>query len=187
MHSAPTTPLYLRLTGPAWADLSEPVRQFHSIADGWRGIGRFTISRGSRLPARLLAWLLRLPAAGTEVPTRLEVTPRRDGERWHRTFGGRPFVTVQREMAGQVLAEEHGLIEMRFRLEVSDHALCYHQIGTALRLGPLRVRLPRWLSPQITGREWALAGEPGVRAAVRVTVPLVGLLIAYEGSIEKEE
>lgn len=102
-------------------------------------------------------------------------------------FAGRALVSEQYESLGGLLAERFGLLDIRFRLEVVDHALCFHQAGAALSVGPLRVPLPRWLVPQVTAREWALPGQRCVQVAVSMHVPLAGLLLAYEGSIEIEE
>src|SRR3712207_3214732 len=79
---------YARLAGGAWADVCEPVRQFHSGGFPSRWSGRFDVSHGPGLAARLLARLMRLPAAGEGLSVRLVVTGEGEGgERWERTFG----------------------------------------------------------------------------------------------------
>lgn len=82
--------------------------------------------------------------------------------------------------------EHFGLLEIWFRLAVVDRMLCFGQERVWLSCGALRVPLPRWLSPQITAREWAMPGERRVQVAVSVSLPLVGLLLAYTGSIMTE-
>jgi Domain of unknown function (DUF4166) len=130
---------------------------------------------------------MRLPAAGETIETMLLVTPLEDGERWQRAFAGNAFITEQRAARGQLLAERFGLFEVLFHLNVEKGALLYHQAGVALRLGNLRVPLPRWLAPQIVASESAQeAQESSVHVSVRVNAPLVGLLIEYMGDIEME-
>jgi hypothetical protein len=55
----------------------------------------------------------------------------------------------------------------------------------ALCLGWLRVPLPRWLGPRITACE---SGERDqVHVSVDVQVPLLGRLLAYQGTLTVEE
>lgn len=88
---------------------------------------------------------------------------------------------------GGCLVERFGLLDVRFHLVVVDRMLCFRQQSVGLSVGALRVPLPRWLSPQITARAWAVPGQGRVHMAVSVCVPLVGLLLAYAGSIAIED
>ena len=190
MKSARTQPsvaLYPRIVGTAWADLSEPVQQFHLFQKQWRGTGLFTIRHGSGVLARLLVWLMRLPAEGDDVPVELVVDANENGEQWNRKFAGRPFITKQSERAGGFMAERIGLTEILYRLTVKDRALCYEQVSAALRLGRLRLPLPRLFAPKIAAREWAAPDGRGVYVSVEVRAPLAGLLIHYQGNIVSEE
>ena len=78
------------------------------------------------------------------------------------------------------------MLELRFHLDPSDGSLVYRQCDAALVAGPIRVRLPERLAPQIVARE-----DPSdvhrTRISVRVTLPAVGLLIAYDGTVDFEE
>ena len=66
------------------------------------------------------------------------------------------------------------------RLHVENGGLVYHQVGAALWRG--WVPLPAFLAPRVVGSEMP-DGPDAVRVNVRVTIPLVGLLIAYEGRL----
>jgi hypothetical protein len=96
-------------------------------------------------------------------------------------------VSEQYEGCGGRLGERFGLVDFQFRLEVVNHALCFHQAGAAFSVGPLHLPLPHWLAPQVTAREWVLPGQRRVQVAVSVRIPLAGLLLAYEGWIDIEE
>jgi hypothetical protein len=85
------------------------------------------------------------------------------------------------------LAERLGCLEFWFRLRVIERTLDFRHTGTAGVLGPLRVPLPRWLSPRITAREWAGLEEGSLQVAVRISLPLIGLLMAYEGCLKRED
>jgi hypothetical protein len=178
--------LYARLLADSWAGLAESVRGLHCTGAAVRGAGLMRVSRGTNWLARCLAALLRLPAAGVAVPVTLLITPTSDVEEWRRTFAGRPMVTWQSPSPGGLLVERAGLAELCFRLEVRDGGLIYHPAGAALRLGRLRVPLPRWLAPSVEAHE-APAGQLGrTEVSVRVSLPVLGLLISYEGLMARE-
>ena len=179
-----TASLYPRIVGPAWANLSEPVQRLH--AGALQATGKFTVRHGERGPARLLIKLLRLPAAGVDIPVKLLVTTQSSGERWERTFGGgTPFVTEQRAGESGLMIERIGRAEIRYRLEIAGGALFYRQTGTKLCLGPLRLPLPRWLAPRIAARESAI-DEKSTHISVEVTLPVIGRLISYKGFIKEQ-
>lgn len=176
--------LYQRLVGDGWSVLDEPVRRFHLCA---RGAGLFAVRRGEGRFARVVARLMGLPEGGEAVPLRLSVEPHGEGERWRRNFAGSEFVTEQGEHAGALMAERAGPFELLFRLSVEGGALAYYQEGAFLRVRSLRMRLPRLLAPRVEA--WERAGEDGegVRVSVRVTAPLFGPLISYEGLVRLKE
>lgn len=174
--------LYERLVREAWGGLDESVRSFHAHA---RSSGTFVVRRGAGRVSRLVARLLGLPEAGEAVPLRLTVTPHGGGERWHRAFDGKDFITEQRAHPGPLLAERAGPFELLFGLTVEGGALVYSQEGAFLRVRSLRVRLPRRVAPRVEARE--RAEGRGVRVSVRVSAPLFGRLIEYEGRVTWEE
>ena len=185
---ANTSPgLYPRIVGDTWSDLAAPVQRFHMLAKQYQGTGLFTVRHGPGFLARLVAKLMRLPAAGEKVPVKLIVDVNDEGEHWNRKFADRPFITTQGERAGGLLTERVGLMEIWYRLIVADQALRYEQAKASLRLGALRIPLPRFLAPNISAREWAMEDGSGVNVSVSVTAPLVGLLINYTGYIVSED
>lgn len=181
-----STALYPRLVGAAWSELAEPLQRLHGCLDTVYATGVFTIRHGTGLLSRLLAAVLHLPMAGEQVTVRLVVTPHRHGERWQRMFAERSLISEQYAGPGEYLVERFGWLDVWFRLAVVDRMLYFRQERVVLSCGALRVPLPRWLSPQITAREWAILGQMPVQAAVSVSVPLVGLLLTYAGSIATE-
>jgi hypothetical protein len=174
--------LYARLLGDSHTRLAAAVRDMHRDDTVGHRSGVMRVTRGANRLARWLAALLRLPAAGEAVPVTLVITPSADGEEWRRTFAGKPMCTRQWSRLDGQLVEQSGPGEVRFRLEVCDDGgLVYHPAGVALRLGWLRVPLPRWLAPTVTVRESPAATAGQTDVSVRVSVPLLGLLISYEG------
>jgi hypothetical protein len=63
--------------------------------------------------------------------------------------------------------------------------LYYGQREVAVRVGPIRIRLPvRW-APKVEAREEP-RGPDSLAVAVRAVLPHVGLLVAYDGVITVE-
>ena len=174
------TPLYAQLLGAAWPQVAAPVRCAH---DGRSTVhGRLRIGHGRNRSARLLARLLRLPRASAAAETRLVVTSEARGEQWRRTFDGRRIDTRQFGCDGCVLAERIGVLEFRFRLEPADGSLVFRQVAAAIVFGRFRVGLPEAWAPRIEAREDpAGAGRMGVH--VRVTLPAVGPVLTYDGTV----
>ena len=174
--------LYPRLLGPVWLELHPTIRR-HLTADA--ASGRFEFRRGRSLGARLTCRVLRLPSSETALDTRLAIARRVESETWSRALGHRLIVTIQRGLPDGTLAERFGALEFCFHLRVIDGALTYVQASVALMVGPLRIPLPRLLSPRVEAREVPI-GERGVYVRVRISAPGIGLLISYEGCVEVE-
>lgn len=175
--------LYPRLLGPAWVDLHPAIRSLH-LTDG-AATGRFEFHHGRGLAARLARWALRLPSCATALDVRLTIDRDADSERWTRAFGRRLLVTTQRGLPDGSLVERFGALEFRFHLRVVEGALMYVQAGAAVTLGRLRVPLPRRLSPRVAAREACVDGR-GPHVQVRISMPLIGLVMSYEGCLQSE-
>ncbi len=141
-----------------------------------------------------MGWILRLPEEGRDVPARLKVSDvsaqaRGDptGEIWSRSFGKHELTSFQDANQHGFLSERFGLTELLFRLEVVEHSLVFVTVGGALVVGPIRIRLPLRLCPEVRAR---VSGHEGNRERLNVSVslrvPLFGLVLAYEGYIDPE-
>ena len=179
--------LYPRLLGESWYSLDRTVRRCHYEGEPVHCAGIFRIRHGNSWPARLLARLFWI-RAHQSLRTDLTVTADPESERWERAFGPLRRISSQREAAGGLLEERYGVLILYFRLKVERRALLYHSVGAALRLYSIRVMLPRWLSPRVEAlEEPAPRSETEIRVDVRVALPLVGELLAYEGVIAPED
>jgi hypothetical protein len=171
----------LRKALPAgeWERLAPAVRHAHE--HGVEHVGRFRIEHGGNALSRLLARLVRLPPPAQDVETRLVIVAGNGAETWQRSFGGRRFRTSQRCEADSIV-ERWGCVEICLHPRVEVAALRYEQVRACLRAGALRIRLPRCLAPRVEAHE-SPATNDSVRVHVAVTLPLVGLLIAYDGVV----
>jgi hypothetical protein len=179
-----TVGLYQQLIGASWEEVDATVRKAHLRAGVLQAKGTFRITRGQGYVACFLAWLLRLPPAARAVSVHLRIEAHEQGERWLRTFGCKRLRTTQRAGRHETLVEQFGILELRFRLVVTDSGIDYYQQGAALRRGRLILPLPHWMAPQVSASERAVVGTGLSTVLVTVTVPGVGLLIRYDGELQ---
>ena len=173
--------LYATLLGTAWAQLSEPVRALHDEPT-LTARGTLRIVRGPGRAGRMLAALLRMPRAHPSAATHLVVTRQGDDEIWSRTFNGQHLDSRQYATGDREFGERFGAFEFRFRLEVFQGSLQFRQTGVSMALGPVRIPVPSICAPRVTASEEA-AGPRGVSVGVRLRMPLVGPVLAYDGII----
>jgi len=190
MTSAPPPkdlPLYERLLGPAWPQLSPAIQRAHHVTEQLDSAGHFDIIRGCGFLARLLLPWMGMPPAGQNVPTRLRMLRRGECEEWLRSFGEFPLNSIQHIHTRSVLAERFGRFEVRFRVEVRSGGICYRQCRGAVRLIGCWLPLPMWLSTRIDAAETPGQAPNRTRVHVTVRLPLAGLLLEYRGEMETQE
>lgn len=181
---SPQTGLYSDLLGQHWLDLHPFVRCMHVTGKPLTRTGTFRVRRGTSAIARIAQMLLGLPRTSESSPVTLRIEPNSQGERWIRRIGDVTFVTTQAS-AGNLLRERVGIVDLYFSLRVVDNCLHYHQTAAKLPLGLLSIALPRWLAPHVVASETP-KGDRAVDISVLVSLPMVGLLVAYEGQLSTE-
>lgn len=179
--------LYPKLLGASWPDLDVAIQRLHNLDGIVHAAGVFQVRHGNNKLARMLARLARLPAAGKAVDIQLQVSAQEEGEEWRRTFAGSPLMSMQSDCGAGLLVERMGIVELRFRLEAAGGALNYQTVSAALRLGSLRIPLPRRLSPCVTASERAVSDMNQIHVSVGVTFSLIGRLITYDGILTQLE
>lgn len=172
-----TTPsLYRRILGDKLDVLPQPLRKFHESPGGARAQGTFHVTRG---PGRLRGWLAALlgfPPTAPNVPLELQVAVEGDRERWIRRFDKHPLETLQWQ-SRNLLIESGGPMRFGFELIADKSSLRYRLVRAWFCLVPL----PRWLSPRLEGIESHREG--GWNVEVKFALPVVGMLIRYEGFV----
>ena len=174
--------LYEEVLGPRWPGLPSTVRRLHEPGCA---CGPFSIRRGTGPLPALIGWLCRFPAAGEQVPTRLVVRQEGALQYWERSFGGHSLTTVQRAREGGLIGEQLGPVECVFQLRPVEGGIAYEQVGAWLRVGPLRLPMPRVLAPRIEAM--ATEAPEGMRVHVTMGFALAGWLLTYEGLVRPEE
>ncbi|HMB46750.1 MAG TPA: DUF4166 domain-containing protein, partial [Afifellaceae bacterium] len=174
-------PLYRRLLGERYDALDPPLRDAHDFTGRQDFTGRANVSRGSRLLSRLIARIIGFPSAGRDIA--LKVCLSSDGQRelWQRNFDGQRFESEQFAGHGRnegLLMERFGLMTFGLGLIAEDDRLrLVGRNGSILGLP-----LPSFLLPDIEAHEDAPDGRFNFH--VRISVPLAGLIVAYEGWLE---
>ncbi len=180
---ADSSSLYASVARGSLETLHFAVRGMHCGSGETRARGVFAVRQGSNAVARVLARLLRFPPESAATHVDLVIRRYEATELWVRSFNARPLRSEQRRVGNGLLAERFGPCEFRFRVSVSNGGLQMAQAGFALRLGPVAFPIARWLAPTASG--WVCGGDVGARVSVTLALPLVGLLLAYEGSIRE--
>ena len=173
--------LHARILGTAWQSVSDVLRAVHGAGPKLTISGTASITRGRGVLARLLAWIMRFPAAGKDVP--VSVTFERHGnyDKWTRDFGGQVFSSAFTVGSGRF---EHLLCE-QFGPLVFGMALIPE--GDRLNLVMRRwsffgIPLPRSLAPR--GDSCEFEKDNRFWFDVEVRLPLAGFVIRYRGYLQ---
>ena len=135
--------------------------------------GTLDVEHGSHWLVPMLIRLLKLPAAGSGLPTRLEVTTRGDELLWSRRIGDVVLRTRQAGAASRIV-ERHRAGSIAFHLSVEDGSLLYRQVS----LSVVGVRIPAPIAPNVTARVSAAGTD---RWNVAVVVLWRGHLVCRYG------
>lgn len=196
MTPEPRSP-YARALGERLDDLHPRLRTyFQAIPDGSVGVGDGVFDRVGT-PRRWLWPILRmLERRGVvaacwerDVPFRVEnrtIASRAIGERTFHLRRGtwvmRDAVTLTRH--GRVVDElgEPGVVAACFDLATRDGALELTSRTVGFRLGRVRVRVPRLLSPVVRLTESFDDAVDRQRVSVTIDAPIIGRVYEYRGS-----
>ena len=121
-------------------------------------------------------------------PTSVTLTIERSGnnealvERWCRSFAG-DDMTSELMVDGDRLVERVGAVRLRFNVDVAAGRLRFGHQDTAVCIGRRRLQLPRFFSPTVEASVGAGSTSGTAHVAVRIAVPMLGPLLAYEGNL----
>jgi hypothetical protein len=172
-------PLYRRVMGPAFDALPEAVRAVHRVCRDGGASGEARVTRGAGPMAGLVARIMGLPPAGLHA---LHVGfAERDGmERWTRSFGRHSFASRLSGKGGR-LVERFG--QLRFHFDLRSDA---SGLSMAMRRWSfLGIPLPMALAPRSEAREWQEGKR--FRFDVPISLPLIGLVVHYDGWLVPED
>src|SRR5688572_11800757 len=173
--------LYQRLLGDAWNGLPEPIKHMHQSA---HAEGLATVVVGNNPLARLTAKLMGFPTPGKDIPVQVSFQKDKNGELWTRTFAEKSFSSFQSEGQGlseRLLAEQFGLMKFSLALVVEKEKLSL----IMQRWSFLGIPLPLFLAPKGETFEYVENGRFNFH--VEIKLPLIGLIIKYQGWLIPKE
>lgn len=171
--------LHAQILGAAWQSMPAVIRAVHAAGPTLKVRGRASITRGRGTLARMLAWIMRFPDAGENVPVSVTFERRKKHDKWTRDFGGQVFSSTFTVGAGRF---EHLLCE-RFGPFVFGMALVTQEYSLNLvmrRWSFLGLPLPGFLAPRGEYCEFVTA-EGRFHFHVEIKLPLAGFVIRYLG------
>jgi hypothetical protein len=177
-------PLFRRVLGEAWTRLPAPVRALHDRTADWQARGEARVERGTRLSARLVAWLFGFPRAADAVPLVVSFRVGGGGETWRRRFGERGFESRLSEGAGRdeaLLRERFGPFTIAIALVSESGKLNYVVRGWRV----LGLPLPRGWAPNGRTFEHDDGGRFGFH--VEIGHRLTGPILRYRGWLVPED
>jgi len=160
------------------------LKELHGSSASRRWSGHAQVRHGGGILARTVRAIVGFPKAASDVPVTVTFSPEDGGERWVRRFGGKAFSSLQSVGAGR---NEHLLVE---RFGVASFALALVIDGGRLCLVPRRwsllgIPMPAFLLPRGVSFEYEDAGR--FHFDVEISAPVVGLIVAYKGSLEPSQ
>ena len=139
--------------------------------------GQVAVTHGQGRLVRILNRLNGVPAAGPNVPLKLEIQRTSTDEVWIRDFGNQRLTTRQWAQNG-LFVEAAGPVRLEMRLRLEDDYLLFEPVNARF-LGikmPARVGVSVFAKVREMGNGWEVFVE--TRSAI------LGLLFRYEGHIE---
>ena len=174
-------PLYRQILGAAFDTLPPKLQLLHGSKAERRWQGHADVRRGTGLLARIVAAIVGFPKAAAHVPVTVAFTPQKNGERWTRDFGGKRFASLQSRGNGRndyLLVERFGPLSFAMALVIEHDRL--HLVPR--RWSAFGIAMPRRLMPRGIGVETEAGGQ--FRFDVEIAAPIIGLIVAYRGSLD---
>jgi len=173
--------LYRRMLGEAWNTLPESLISLHSTSPRLIASGKATVTRGTGVLARAIAWIFGFPQAADDVDVTVTILHTGKSELWDRNFAGQTFSSLQYEGRGRyerLLCEQFGPFVFGMALVRDLDRLRF----VVRRWSIFGIPLPRLLAP---GGDSFESEENGMfHFHVEISSPLLGLIVRYAGCLK---
>jgi hypothetical protein len=170
--------LYARALGAAFDLLPKALRRFHSQTGVAIAEGTVSVTRGRGRLRNFIATAMRLPREAEAIRVRLKVTPEGDAECWLRQFGDLDLATRQ-WLQGDLLTEAAGWLRFVFRLSADTTGMVFSLVQRRVLCVPLPALLAPCVSAATRGNDESWCMD------IRVTAPIVGMLVCYSGEMRQ--
>lgn len=178
-------PLFRRLLGDAYNVLPAAIRQAHEVHGVLVLEGQAYAASPDHAIGASIAWLFRLPRAGSNMPVRVEMRSESDGsETWTRIY---PGVTMRSNLRNadsktHQLTEVLGPLSIRLQWNPSERGLQLQTISARMFGCPL----PSFLRPRSHASE-TVGADGRFHFDVPIALPPIGTIVHYTGSLEPAE
>jgi len=175
--------LYRKILGSAFATLPLRLQELHGTTTMRQWKGHAEVRRGSGIMARVIGAIFGFPEAASKVVVTVTLSPEEGAERWTRNFDGKVFSSVQSCGTGKnehLLVERFGMASFALAIVVKEGRLCL----VPRRWSLLGIPMPGFLLPTGLSFETEESGE--FCFDVEISAPLVGLIVAYKGTLRPE-
>ena len=176
-------PLYRRVLGDdAWEKLSEKLKTIHGGNRETVTCGRARVTRGAGWFANVVAWMIGFPRTADDVDVTVSFSRSQSGETWRRRFGEEGFESWQFEGVGRdagLICERFGPLVFGMAPVVDGGRLILIVRKWSFNWNFLRIPLPGYFVP--TGDILEYEKDGRFHFHVEIVVPLLGLLVRYQG------
>jgi hypothetical protein len=176
--------IFPAVLGDAFHELPGALQALHRGERSSVWDGKASTRGAQNLAGRIVAALFRLPVRGHQTNVRVSIEVTRKGEVWTRSLGDRLFRSHLSLGTGRetgLMCERFGIITVAMAIRWKDGKLWF--VPRRWRIGP--VPLPGALRPK--GDSFECEREGMFAFDVRVEVPVIGLIAAYQGTLRKQE
>jgi hypothetical protein len=176
----PKTSPFHHVLGSAFGALPIKVQELHSVTGVNRWSGVADVKRGKGVIAQLICSAIGFPKTATNVPVEVTIQPEANGERWIRNFGGKKFSSLQQRGTKKneyLLVESFGIFDVGVALVVERDRLYF----VPRRWTCIGIPMPKTLLP--AGRSYETEKQGQFCFNIEISAPLIGLVVAYEGSL----
>jgi Domain of unknown function (DUF4166)/Saccharopine dehydrogenase NADP binding domain len=174
--------LYQTVMGDALSRLDAPIRDFHCERQSFKMSGAADVLPAANILGRIVALIMRFPAAGEKVPLNVSIEIDPKGETWTRSFAGRKFSSRQNLGEGRyagLLVESFG--PLNFGMAVTEKN---GKLGLVLRgWDVFGLPLPKFLMPIAVASEHGTGGL--FNFDVEIIAPIIGRIVRYRGWLHK--
>jgi len=174
---------FLQVAEHAKMQLPKAIVDLHSSCGHAKYTGVAQVERGQGAIVRVLLWLAGFPKSGRNQPVIFEIQPAKDGVIWRRQFG--PHVTSSHVAPNSEctrVIEKMGHAKFLMSLQQSGEGLRIHIEG----LRVFGLPCPPFLLPKSETREFA-SDQGAFCFDVSASLPLLGRLIRYRGTLDRQE
>ena len=166
--------------------LPQKLQQFHDATGPVLWSGQANVTRGTGALSQLIGWIFRFPRSGKAVPVTVTIDRKqspqgRPIEVWTGTFAGKSMTSTLSTLGEGLIFERFAPFTFGLRLEQGAKRI--QMPVESWKIGTLP--LPGLLAPRSQTKEY-VDDDGGYQFDVRLSGPLVGLLVHYHGWLEPE-